>query len=177
MMQNSYLPSVVIAPFANERVREWPARMYSELIDIIVRLEGYRVTIVGTRGQRVRANAIVRGLSSEQVANTCGSLAWSDLLALIDSSAYVVANNSGIAHLAASRGVWTLCIFAASHAMSEWMPRGPRVVTISRSLSCSPCSIGADLCPNDLACMSGLEADEIFWRFQRIREESRPTWS
>ncbi len=164
-------PSVVIAPFANERVREWQASRFRELIEAILRLEGYPVTVVGTGAQRPRANEIVRGLSSDQVGNACGSLAWNDLLALIHSAPYVVANNSGIGHLAASRGAWTLCVFAASHATTEWMPRGPRVVTISRSLSCAPCSVGGDFCPNGVACMSGLEAEKIFWLFYRIREE------
>ena len=127
------MPAVVISPFANERVRQWPARNYRELIEIIGREHGFPVMVVGTREQRAAANDLVRGLSSEQVSNACGKLRWAELVEAIDEAPYVVANNSGVAHLAAGRGRWTLCIFSASHAVEEWMPRGPLAVTVFKT--------------------------------------------
>ncbi len=57
------MPAVVISPFANERVRQWPARNYRELIEIIGREHGSPVVVVGTREQRAAANDLVRGLA------------------------------------------------------------------------------------------------------------------
>ena len=162
---------VVISPFANERVRQWPAAHYRELVELIWRRHGLPTLIVGTRAQRASANAIVRGFSSELVANRCGTMSWGELVAAVDAAPYVVANNSGVAHLAAGRGRWTLCIFAASHSPAEWAPRGPFVVTVLRSLACAPCSLGADLCPNGVACMTGLLPQEVFWRFEQARTQ------
>jgi heptosyltransferase-3 len=159
---------VVISPFANERAREWPTRHYQRLIEILVREQGMRVAIVGTRSQRVRANYLVRGFSSAQVANICGTINWSELLVAVDLAPYVIANNSGVAHLAAARGRWTLCLFSGSHSFIEWMPRGQRVVVISRAVACAPCELGGLLCPNGLACMADLQPEEAFRRFQRI---------
>ena len=119
---------------------------------MIVREHRHPVVVVGTRAQRASANAIVRDLSSEMVANACGVWSWQELVRAVDAAPYVVANNSGVAHLAASRGRWTLCVFA-SHAYCEWMPRGPRVVTLVKALPCSPCSLGAERCSNGAACM------------------------
>ena len=173
---------VVISPFANERVRQWPASHFRELVDIIWREHGLPSVIVGTRAQRSLANDIVRGRSSERVANACGTMSWVELIAAVDAEPYVVANNSGVAHLAASRGNWTLCIFGASHAYNEWMPRGPLVVTVSIALPCSPCSLGTDRCPNGVACMVDLAPADVFWRFDQARAtvlsasvESSPT--
>ena len=162
---------VVISPFANERVRQWPAAHYRELVELIWRRHGLPTLIVGTRAQRAQANAIVRGFSSEIVTNGCGTMEWRELVAAVDAAPYVVANNSGVAHLAAGRGRWTLCIFAASHSPAEWAPRGPFVVTVLRSLACAPCSLGADLCPNGVACMTGLLPQEVFWRFEQARTQ------
>jgi len=167
-MKHAPIAPVVISPFANERVRQWPASRYRDMIDIIWRTHGYPVVITGTRSQRAAANDLVRGLPSTRVTNACGTTSWDSLLAAIDAAPFVIANNSGVAHLAAARGRWTLCIFAASHAYNEWMPRGKRVVVISRVLPCSPCEIGTELCPNDVACMD-LPADEVFWRFHEVR--------
>ena len=162
-------PAVVISPFANERVRQWPARYFRELIEIIMREHGFPVLVVGTRAQRAAANDIVRGLSSEWVKNTCGALSWAELMTAVDAAPYVVANNSGVAHLAAERGRWTLCIFAASHAFNEWMPRGPYAVTITKVLPCSPCALGTERCPNNVACMTELRPDDVFSRFDHAR--------
>lgn len=163
---------VVISPFANERVRQWPHHHFRELVETIWREHGLPAVIVGTRGQRALANEIVRGLSSERVRNACGTMSWGELIAAVDQAPYVVANNSGVAHLAAGRGRWTLCVFAASHAYAEWMPRGPRVVTIARTVACSPCSVGLDFCPNGVACMVELRPSDVFWRFHYAREST-----
>jgi len=160
---------VVISPFANERVRQWPSSHYRDLIETIWRRQGLPVLITGTREHRAHANGLVRGFPSDQVMNACGSLGWDGLVAAIDAAPYVVANNSGVAHLAAARGRWTLCIFSGSHAYNEWMPRGKRVVVVSRVLSCSPCALGGDLCPNGIACMTDLRADQVFSRFHEVR--------
>lgn len=162
-------PPVVLAPFANERVRQWSASQFRELVRLIWREHGLRSLIVGTRAQRACANVIVRGLPSTSVANSCGMLSWRELVAAVDAAPYVVANNSGVAHLAAARERWTLCIFAASHSPREWMPRGPLAVTVSRRLPCAPCSLGHDLCPNGVACMTDLSPADVFWRFDRAR--------
>jgi ADP-heptose:LPS heptosyltransferase len=99
-------------------------------------------------------------------------LDWHTLVAAVDAAPYVVANNSGVAHLAAERGRWILCLFAGSHSLVEWMPRGRRVVTISRAIACSPCELGGMSCPNGVACMRGLEPEEALTRFLEILENS-----
>jgi ADP-heptose:LPS heptosyltransferase len=76
---------------------------------------------------------------------------------LLREAPFVVANNSGIAHLAADLGLWVLCLFAGSHSWIEWMPRGPRVVTLARMPSCAPCCLSE--CPVRRDCMANLSAD------------------
>ena len=153
---------VVISPFANERIRDWHYGHFRRFIELALRDGKSRVVVVGTRAQRARANEIVRSFSAADVTNACGQMSWNELVAAIDSAAYVVANNSGVAHLASSRQRWTLCLFASSHSYIEWMPRGPRTVVVSRATACAPCEIGGDRCPNGRACMMGLEPDKAF---------------
>jgi ADP-heptose:LPS heptosyltransferase len=114
------------------------------------------------------SNELVRDFPSDWVINSCGALSWTGLVAAVDAAPYVVANNSGVAHLAAARGRWTLCVFSASHAYNEWIPRGERVVVVTRAVPCSPCAISADNCPNDVACMGDLRADEVFRCFHEV---------
>ena len=160
----------VVAPFANERVREWSIEHYRCAVSSLI--ETHRVVVVGTRAQRLRANQLVRGFSSKAVVNMCGRTDWADVLALIDASDIVLANNSGIAHVAAARGVWTLCVFAGSHPYHQWRPVGPRVVTVSVRTACSPCDIGLGRCPNELVCMSSLDPSFALQVFHAARQRS-----
>jgi ADP-heptose:LPS heptosyltransferase len=169
-------PQVVISPFANEPIREWPISNFRRFIQRVLARHNATVFVVGTRPQRARANELVRGFSSIEVVNTCGNLSWCELTALIDSAAYVVANNSGTAHLAAYRGRWTLCIFSGSHSYVEWMPRGSRVVVVSRVTACAPCALGGDRCPHGAACMTDLQADTVFDLFEEARAGASGGW-
>jgi hypothetical protein len=99
---------------------------------------------------------------------------WVDLVQAIDAAPYVVANNSAIAHLAASRARWILCLFAASHPYVEWMPRGSRVVTMLSDIPCSPCAIDKGPCPNAFKCMNELRPKEVFRLFNRMRTTGAP---
>lgn len=160
---------IVISPFANERVREWPTRHFRRLIQLMTGDKDMRVIIVGTQAQRTRANELVRGFSAVQVVNACGRLKWDEVEELIASAGCIITNNSGIGHVAAKRGAWTLCIFAASHAWREWMPRGPRVILITRMTACAPCELGSQLCPNATACMTDLMPQAVYDRFLDIQ--------
>lgn len=152
---------IVIAPFANERVREWPLVNFRRFVELIL-ADGRSVKIVGTTSQRARANELVRGFPAPDVVNVCGRTSWAELNAAILLAPFVVANNSGVAHLTAKLGQWLLCVFAGGHSWAEWMPRGPRVVTVARMVSCAPCEIGDGICPHSLACLAHLEPEVAY---------------
>ena len=158
----------VVAPFANERVREWPLDRFRAAIDLLRRT--HRVLVVGSPAQRLRASLLVRGFDAREVVNACGRTRWADVVAAVDEADVVVANNSGIAHLAAARGRWTLCIFSGSHPYQQWRPVGPRVVTVTRRTACSPCRLAGEPCPNGLACLVDLDAAFALGRLAAARQ-------
>jgi ADP-heptose:LPS heptosyltransferase len=147
---------IVLAPFANERIREWPLSNFQRFIECGL-ADGFTFAISGTAAQRALANRLVRPFPADTVHNLCGRTAWQDMNRLLREAPFVVANNSGIAHLAADLGQWVLCLFAGSHSWMEWMPRGPRVVTLARMPSCAPCCLSD--CPNGRDCMVNLTGD------------------
>jgi ADP-heptose:LPS heptosyltransferase len=161
--------AVLVAPFANERIREWPTQQFRRFTELVIEDGSGPVLVIGTKSQRARANELVRGFPALKVVNLCGRLDWSDLVNKIDEAEFVVANNSGVAHLSASRGQWTLCVFSATHSWVEWMPRGERVITISKIPACGPCEIGGDMCPNGIVCMETLEPDFVYRQFRTFQ--------
>ncbi|RFD18763.1 hypothetical protein DY926_14860 [Komagataeibacter melaceti] len=157
---NNYAcPPAVIAPFSNEGLREWPLGHYRRFLEIGIE-DGQSFVLCGSLSHRAAANELVRSFPTECVKNYCGLTSWSEVTAMVHAAPFIVANNSGIAHLAASMGKLVLCIFGGRHSWKEWMPRGPKVLTIARTPPCSPCD--KPVCSNDFACLRGVSPDMAY---------------
>lgn len=158
------MSDIIIAPFSNSVIRDWPAEHYEKLIGLL--LEEPEITgtirVVGAPGQRLGACEIVRFHPSERVTNECGRLPWPEVLDALRSAACVIGNNSGIAHVAGSGGTPTVCVFGGSHARREWRPRGRNVVVLSRVIGCSPCQLDhGRASPYGKACLWEIEPDQV----------------
>lgn len=151
---------VLLAPFSNNPLRDWPAEHFAALIALLLpRLDpDQAIRIVGTRGQRLSACEIVRTFDPARVVNGCGRASWPEVVEQVRGAACLVGNNSGLAHLSASLGVPTVCLFGGSHQRLEWRPMGPSVVILSRVIACAPCLLhDAAQCPYDKACLRQIE--------------------
>lgn len=156
--------SIVVSPFSNSVMRDWPPEHYAALIEMLLpelpTEEIIRVT--GTVEQRPRGNSIVRHHPADRVVNDCGTMPWASVLDLVRSASCVIGNNSGIAHLAGMYGVPTVCIFGGSHQRSEWRPLGDKVVVVTRVIGCSPCHLDHNMrCPFDKLCLREIEPAEV----------------
>lgn len=164
---------IVIAPFSNSDIRDWPAGHFQALIARLVAEWDGTIHLVGAPGQAIRAREIVRPFTSDRVISECGRRSWPDTVGLIRSAACVVGNNSGIVHLAAFLGVPTLCVFSGSHQRLEWRPIGDRAVTLSRAIACSPCHLHhAAHCPYGLACLEQIAPETVFETAMRLADRT-----
>lgn len=160
---------IVIAPFSNSDIRDWPAHHFRDLIARLVAERDDVIRVVGAPGQAIRARAIVRAFDASRVISDCGRRSWDETVGLIRTAACVVGNNSGIAHLAAFEGVPTVCVFGGAHQRLEWRPIGDQVVTLSRTIACSPCHFHhAAHCPYGLACLEQITPDAVFEAVSRL---------
>jgi ADP-heptose:LPS heptosyltransferase len=169
------MSDVLIAPFSNSAIRDWPSGHYSDLIGLLLaRIDGgARIRVIGTTGQRLGACEIVRPYSSERVINDCGRIAWPVLLSAIGSARCVIGNNSGIAHVAGACGAPTVCVFGGSHERREWRPRGLNVVLVTRAIGCSPCQLDhGDTSPYNKACLRGIEPTAVLDAVLRMMERA-----
>lgn len=154
---------IVVAPFSNSDIRDWPLSHFQTLIGRLVEARAERIHIIGAPGQVIRARALVRPFDSARVVNDCGRLNWQALTALVRRAGCVIGNNSGIAHLAAFSGVPTLCIFGGAHQRGQWKPIGPNVVVLSRALACAPCGFHiAASCSFGVACLDQIDPQTVF---------------
>lgn len=160
---------IVIAPFSNSDIRDWPPAHFRALIALLVGQWDGAIHVVGAPGQGIRAGAIVRPFDAARVINDCGRTAWTATMELIRSAACVIGNNSGVAHLAALACVPTVCIFSGAHQRLEWRPIGDNVVTLSRAIVCSPCHFHHAVdCPYGLACLDQISPERVFETVRRL---------
>ena len=154
------MTTIVLAPFSNSDIRDWQPSHFAALIrDLLVHgRDDLMVRVIGTKSQKLRACDIVRDFDSSRVLNDCGRSSWPEVVEKVRSAACVIGNNSGIAHLAASFGVPTVCVFGGSHQRLEWRPLGFNVIVVTRSIACSPCHLdhGAS-CKYDKLCLDRIE--------------------
>ena len=162
---------MVMAALSNDPLRDWPLEHYRELSQHCVERLDAVVSFIGIREQRSRISQLLRPLSPERYVNLCGTSSWAQTGHLLRSADCVVANNSGIAHLAAGLGASTVCVFGASHNPYEWMARGPHVTVLFKRTGCSPCAAGklAD-CPFEKRCLTEITPDFVFSAVERAIE-------
>ena len=155
---------IVIAPFSNSPVRDWPLDRYSRLIGMLMAETNCHIVLVGARDQVSGLSDLCRRHDdSERIVNLGGKIDWSSLAAVLRRADLVIANNSGVAHLAAACARPTLAIYSGSHQPREWGPRGDKVRAVTTALPCSPCGYERlELCPHDHLCMTLIEPEAIF---------------
>ncbi|WP_442678967.1 glycosyltransferase family 9 protein [Sphingomonas sp. ASY06-1R] len=157
------MSEIVIAPFSNNALRDWPAENYGKAIELLLPQLGpeVRFSVIGTRGQRLAAAQIVRPFTAERVVNDCG-LPWGAVLDKIRKAGCVIGNNSGITHTSCYLGAPTVCIFGGSHQRTEWGPLGENAIILSRVIGCSPCQLNSAAdCPYGAACLREIEPREV----------------
>jgi ADP-heptose:LPS heptosyltransferase len=154
---------IVISPVSNSTVRDWPLERYIRLIGMLMARVECRIVLVGSRGQAGQLSHICRQCAGDsRVVNLAGRTKWSELAAVLQRADLVIANNSGVAHLAAACGRPTLAIYSGSHQPQEWGPRGEAARALTAAVSCSPCGYErVELCPHDHLCMKLIEPETV----------------
>ena len=158
------MSDIVIAPFSNSDIRDWPIDHYGTLVGLLLeRLAADdRIRIIGTRNQKLRACEIVRPYPATRVVNACGLHAWAEVVEQLRRARCIISNNSGVGHLGGHYGVPTVCVFGGSHQRHEWRPLGRSVVLVSRAIGCSPCQLDhGGVSPYGKACLREIAPEEV----------------
>jgi ADP-heptose:LPS heptosyltransferase len=178
------MKAIVMAPFSNSDIRDWPVGHFAALVGFLLEDldDEDRITVVGTRAQRLRGNEIVRTYDPDRVVNACGSHSWPRLVEEIQVASCVVGNNSGVTHLSGFHGVPTVCVFGGSHQRLEWRPLGWSVSVVSRSIGCSPCQLDhGQRSPYHKACLRHIDprlvADTVLSTMERVRSSKQASRS
>lgn len=115
--------------------RRWPADRFVETASLMHATIGCRFVVVGTAEERAAIDEVADALGPLAV-NLGGRTSVGVLAAVLARCDVVVANDSGVGHLAAAVGTPVVSIFGPSNDRA-WRPLTSRVVAVD--LPCRPC--------------------------------------
>jgi ADP-heptose:LPS heptosyltransferase/GT2 family glycosyltransferase len=163
-------PLVCIHAGAGAENKQWPARSFAGLIDLLAGREKLNVLIVGGPDEAGFTATVLADIrNSENVFSIVGKTSLADLPTVLLACRLFVGNDSGPKHMAAALGVPTIGIHSGSVDAGEWGPIGPFTMTLRRDMTCGPCYIAkASDCPRSLACLTGIRVGDVFRACKRM---------
>jgi ADP-heptose:LPS heptosyltransferase len=112
---------IVVHPGASVAARRWPARAFATVVDRLV-AEGADVVLTGSAAERP-LTALVHGLvaAPDHVVDVAGRTSLDALGGLLARADLLVANDTGVSHVATATGTPSLIVFTGSDP-DRWAP-------------------------------------------------------
>ena len=144
------LKYAVLIPGTNWATKRWPIRHFVDAAKRINDELGLQIVVAGSSDEAA-LGAQIPGV------NLCGKTNLRELVALLDSAALVIANDSGPMHIAAALGKPLVTLFGPTNP-ARTGPYQRAECVIDLKLPCSPCY--SRKCSHQ-SCLNWLEPDQV----------------
>jgi len=154
-------PLVIICPGATYFNKRWPATGFVETAQFLIRERSAFVIIHG--GKEDIGLCVDIASKAPGALSLAGMLSLADSAALLRMSTLVIANDSGLLHLAQSQKIPVIGIYGPTTREFGFYPIEQDSTVVETSLACRPCtSKGLDRCPKKhFRCMKDIPADRV----------------
>jgi heptosyltransferase-2 len=155
---SSRRPVAVLCPGAEYGpAKRWPAEHFIALARRFLG-DGYAVWLVGSPNDQAASAPIASALA--EVRDLAGRTDLGTAIDLLSVASIVVANDSGLMHVAAALGRPTIALFGSS-SPEYTPPLSPVAHVVRTGIACSPCFQRE--CPlGHFKCMRELEPDRVY---------------
>lgn len=150
-------PAIALCPGAQYgSAKRWPAEHFAAL-GALCRRAGAAVWVLGAAADRPAAAAIA---ARAPVVDLTARTSLADAVDVLSAASGVVANDSGLMHVAAALDVPLVAVFGST-SPAFTPPLGERATVLERQLACRPCF--ARRCPlRHLDCLRGIGPEQVF---------------
>lgn len=160
--------NLIIHPKSKGSAREWSLNSYLDLANALP-ADSYKIFVTGLKeeGEVIRREK-PELLSHPNVTDLTGKLNLEELASFYSQADGIVACSTGVLHLAAALGIFTLGLYAPMkpiHA-GRWMPIGKHTTYLSLKEDCSKCRIS-----RDCSCIQAITVQEVKQQIVRFAEE------
>lgn len=168
---------VLINPNASAMLiqRRWPPEHFLRLIRMILEHHGDAlILITGDPSERTEAQVLADAIGEDRCINFAGEIAFRQLPALYDLSAFMVTNDSGPAHFAAVTRMPT-CVLFGPETPALYASLG-KTLPIFAGLACSPCVSAANhrkTSCTDNRCLKVITPESVYDAVRPLLEAPR----
>ena len=146
-------------------IRAWPLRSYFQLSRTLLD-EGYAVGVIGMKGDREIAQAVVDHCNSPACVNLAGyTRSVRHLLAVFHRASLLVTNDGGPGQFAALTPQLPAIIFFGPETPVLYRSLGDNAYCFHRQLPCSPCLTAynhrTSPCDGDNQCLKQISVDQV----------------
>lgn len=164
-------PLLCLAPGAGFFTKRWPVEYFTEIARRFHATHGeYAIAILGGAQDR-GPGKFIREKSGEKIFDLTGKCSLLASAAIIKRSKLVLANDSGLMHLAEAVNTPVLALFGSTTKELGFFPqRSTSRVLEHQNLDCRPCShLGYHACPRGhFRCMKELAPQRVFDEIERV---------
>ena len=153
-------PYVVIHPGSQLASRRWPVERFAAVAKSMVE-RGWQVVLTGTSAEAALTRVIVTSAAAgrDSVHDRTGETTLWELGASVEDAALVIANDTGISHIAAAVRTPSVIISCGADA-ARWAPLDrARHRVLAAEVPCRPCSNA--ICPTAHECAVAIGVDQV----------------
>jgi len=155
-------PLVVICPSATYFNKRWKPEGFIETSRYLMHERSSFIVILGGKGDRPLCGMISSSLGEGSV-NLAGVLRLAESAALLNIASLVIANDSGLLHMAQSQKTPVVGIYGPTTRELGYFPLEQNSTVVETKLSCRPCTHnGLNYCPRKhFKCMNDIQTDTV----------------
>lgn len=157
---NNNLTKVVVHATATNPGKVWDINNFARIIEYLSNEKNSQVIFIGAPSDKEIYEQInyVQELKIKPV-NFCGKVSIKDSLALLKEVDFIIGNDSGNLHMAASMGTKVIGIYGPM-PFEKWKALGENNILIHADLDCMPCGLKGN-CEKNHACLKSITIETV----------------
>ena len=166
---------IVMAPGAGYLTKRWPPEYFAQLADKLISNNNSEIFLIGSQSDREICHEIRKRMSN-YVHDLSGNYSLLETSAIIEASDAVIANDTGMMHVAVSQKKPVLAFFGSSTEELGFFPYSENYQVLQNNdLNCRPCShVGRDSCPKGhFKCMKDLSPELAYDSVIKLLDSKR----
>ncbi|MBI3546668.1 MAG: glycosyltransferase family 9 protein [Gammaproteobacteria bacterium] len=160
---------ICVHPGAQLSSRRWLPQRFATVADALAK-RGWQIVLTGTAAEKYLTQEVLHHMQAPAI-NLAGQTSLGGVAALISQAQLLVANDTGVSHIAAALKVPSV-IVACGSDVARWAPLNSDLHRVLwHAVTCRPCSYRR--CPIGHPCASGVSAAAVQHASLQITAKNR----
>ncbi len=160
---------VAVAPGAANHIKRWKEEGFVEVCNFLTKNDRGKIVLVGDEKDAEIAERIMKDVKNKSaVFNACGKTNLLQLAALLERATLVIANDSGVMHMASYLDVPVLAIFGPTNPV-QYAPWSSKSHVVKSAAFCTACQ--KPQCRYAHECMDFLQTEDVIKEVEKITRE------